>query len=80
MGVEASRIFIDVLPIIVNDSCFYKNLNKDHLTEEVELFEDANFIRNQLKSRGLVAFVRDGSILPRESGVTDKPLEKCSSI
>ena len=75
IGREASRILMDVLPVIVNDSCFYKNLDSDHLTEEVELFEDANFIRNQLKSRGLVAFVRDGSILPRGSGVTDKPLK-----
>ncbi len=75
IGREASRILMDVLPVIVNDSCFYKNLDSDHLIEEVELFEDANFIRNQLKSRGLIAFVRDGSILPRGSGVTDKPLK-----
>ena len=75
MGIEASRIIIEVLPFVVNDSCFYKNLDSDLLTEEVELFEDANFIRNQLKRRGLVAFVRNGSILPRGSGVTDKPLK-----
>ncbi len=75
MGRESSRIFFEVLPLVVNDSCFFKNLDKNHLIEEVELFEDANFIRNQLKSSGLVAFVRDGSILPRGSGVTDKPLK-----
>jgi predicted ABC-class ATPase len=75
MGKEASKIFMELLPFIVNDSCFYKNLDSNHLIEEVEHFEDANFIRNQLKSRGLVAFIRDGSILPRGSGVTDKPLK-----
>ena len=72
---EASRLFFEVLPELVNDSCFYQNLNKEHLKEEVELYEDLNFIRNGLKQLGLVAFVKDGSILPRESGVSEKPMK-----
>jgi predicted ABC-class ATPase len=31
-------------------------------------------LREQLKGRGLVAFVSDGSILPRESGISDRPM------
>jgi predicted ABC-class ATPase len=75
MGLEASRLLIEVLPLIVNDSCFYKNLNQKQLKEEVELYEDANFLRQKLKKLGLVAFVKDGSILPRESGVSEKPMK-----
>ena len=75
MGIEASRLFFEVLPNLVNDACFYKNLNKELLKEEVELYEDVNFLRAQLKPLGLVAFVKDGSILPRESGVSEKPMD-----
>ncbi len=75
MGIEASRILLEVLPRLVEDSCFYKNLNTNHLKEVVELYEDANYLRDEIKKLGLVAFVRDGSILPRESGVSEKPMK-----
>lgn len=75
MGLEASRLLGKVLPLIVNDSCFYKNLDQKHLIEEVELYEDANFLRQKLKDLGLVSFIRDGSILPRESGISEKPMK-----
>jgi predicted ABC-class ATPase len=73
MGNEASKILIQILPKIVEDSCFYENINHDHLQREVKIYEDAKFLRDQLKKLGLVAFIRDDSILPRESGVSDKP-------
>jgi predicted ABC-class ATPase len=75
MGLEASRLLIEVLPRIVKDSCFYKNLDTEHLKEEVELYEDANFLRLKLGEFGLVSFIRNGSTLPRESGVSEKPLK-----
>ena len=75
MGLEASRLLCEILPLIVKESCFYKNLDQNHLKEEVELYEDANFLRQKLKELGLVSFIRDGSILPRESGVSEKPLK-----
>lgn len=37
--------------------------------------EDADWIRNRLASMDLVAFVADGSILPRRSGVDNRPME-----
>jgi len=75
MGLEASRLLGEVLPRIVKDSCFYKNLDSEYLMEEVELYEDANFLRQKIKDLGLVSFIRDDSVLPRESGVSDKPLK-----
>jgi predicted ABC-class ATPase len=75
MGVEASRLLFEVLPILVQESCFYKNLDALKLKKEVELYEDVTFIRKELKELDLVAFVRDGSILPRESGVSEKPMK-----
>lgn len=46
------------------------------LREAVELADDQQFIREELKRLELVAFVADGSILPRESGVSQRPMKK----
>ena len=40
----------------------------------VETVEDANHLRGLLPGLGLVAFVADGAVLPRESGASDRPL------
>ena len=42
----------------------------------VETVEDAEHLRDLLPSLDLVAFVADGSILPRESGASDRPLRE----
>ena len=39
-----------------------------------EVNEDADLMRAQLEGRGLVAFIADGSLLPRRSGIDDRPL------
>ena len=46
----------------------------------VDSVEDQHYLRQQLESRGLVAFIADGSILPRVSGVDDRPLEEAVSF
>jgi predicted ABC-class ATPase len=40
----------------------------------VEAVEDADHLRGLLPGLGLVAFVAEGAILPRESGASDRPL------
>ena len=41
--------------------------------------EDQAFLRDQLAPAGLVAFVRDGAILPRASGSSDLPLPEAQA-
>ena len=41
----------------------------------IELAEDQYYIRRELTKRGLIAFVANGSVLPRESGVSQKPMK-----
>jgi predicted ABC-class ATPase len=41
----------------------------------VETVEDADYLRGLLPELGLVAFVADGAVLPRESGASDRPLQ-----
>ncbi|BBO70947.1 ATPase [Desulfosarcina alkanivorans] len=39
-----------------------------------ELVEDMRHVQDRLGRRGLVAFIADGSMLPRDSGLSDKPI------
>ena len=44
------------------------------MQQQVELMMDQEEIRQQLVKRDLVAFVANGAILPRKSGVSDLPM------
>jgi len=76
LGKAANRIFQDVLPKIVDSSLLYKNIDEKALKNQVNLIQDQMYIRKELKKKGLVAFIANGSILPRKSGISDKPLSK----
>lgn len=71
----AKRIFLEFLPQIVEKGLLKKNLNIQDIWLWVETVEDQDYLRSQLKEKGLVAFVADGAILPRESGISDRPLK-----
>ena len=76
-ALELKKIFFEYLPSIVRKTLYYKNCKKDELKAVIELAEDQKFIREELKKRDLVAFVANDSILPRESGVSKRPMRKC---
>lgn len=46
----------------------------------IDLADDQQYIRKQLIERGLVSFVADGSVLPRESGVSSRPMTGAGSV
>ena len=75
MGKAAQKIIFEQLPEIVEKSIIYDNLNKKALNEQVILVLDQEYARKILKKKGLVAFVANGSVLPRESGVSDRPMK-----
>ena len=75
MGKAAQKIIFEQLPEIVEKSIIYDNLNKKALNEQVILVLDQEYARKMLKEKGLVAFVANDSVLPRESGVSDKPMK-----
>lgn len=77
---ELQKILYDFLPKIVNNSLKYENIDKNELQRRVNLVCDQEFIRKELKKRGLVAFIGNGSILPRESGVSTKPLRSAKKF
>lgn len=72
---ELEKILFDFLPECVKKSLYYRSLDARKVQQVMELSEDQQYIREELKRRGLCAFVADGSILPRESGVSQKPMK-----
>ncbi|MEG4483874.1 ABC-ATPase domain-containing protein [Microcoleus sp. D2_18a_B4] len=74
LGRQAAEMLCEDIPQIVSQSLKYANLNAVECRRHVETVEDADWLRQQLAEKGLVAFVADGSILPRRSGVDHRPL------
>lgn len=72
---ELEKILFDFLPVCVEQSLYYAKTPKQELEKVIFLAEDQQYIREELKKRDMVAFLADGSVLPRESGVSDRPLK-----
>lgn len=72
---ELEKILFEFLPACVKKSLYYKSLDGKTVQQVMELSEDQQYIREELKKRKLCAFVANGSILPRESGVSPKPMK-----
>jgi predicted ABC-class ATPase len=70
----AEKMLFEELPNIILKTLFMENLNCDTLYKHLEVAEDAEFIRSNLRSRNMIGFIADGSVLPRSSGIDDKPL------
>lgn len=75
---ELMKILFDFLPQCVQNTLYYGRYNekgRQAVAAVGALAEDQREIRRQLKERGLVAFVANGAILPRESGASDRPMQ-----
>ncbi len=72
---ELEKMLFDILPECVRKSLYYARIDKTKLKQAICLCEDQEFIREKLPELSLCAFVADGSILPRESGVSEKPMK-----
>ena len=72
---ELEKIFFDFLPQCVARALCCKNLPSQTIEQVIWLAEDQAFIRQELERRNLAAFVADGSVLPRQSGISQKPMK-----
>jgi len=80
LGREALEMFSGELPRIVEEALFYKNIDEEKLRRHVEVVEDHFYIKEKLKELKLVSFIADGSILPRESGVSQRPMRREDAV
>ena len=72
---ELEKILFDFVPECVKYALFYKNMDAKRLRAIVDLAEDQYYIREMLPQMGLCAFVANGSVLPRESGISPRPMK-----
>lgn len=72
---ELSKIFFEFLPDCVRQTLYYQSLDEKVLKQNADLAEDQQYIRKKLTELGLVAFVANGAVLPRESGISGRPMK-----
>ncbi|MDH5589841.1 MAG: ABC-ATPase domain-containing protein [Gemmatimonadota bacterium] len=75
LGRAAARVVTDTLPRMVRETLPGTAHDAGDLALHADVNEDAEALRQELDTLGLVAFVADGARLPRRSGVDDRPLE-----
>lgn len=74
-GRAAAKMLLDFVPECVERTLFVDDGLLDRAWAAVELADDQRAAREQMEASDLVAFVANGSILPRESGVSQRPLK-----
>lgn len=72
---ELEKMLFDILPDCVRKSLYYGKIDKEKVKQAIWLCEDQQYIRQRLTQQGLCAFIAEGSVLPRESGVSEKPMK-----
>lgn len=72
LGREAARLLCDQLPGLVRAGLLEADV--DRLLDHADASEDQEVLRAMLAQNAWVAFIADGAILPRRSGVDDRPL------
>lgn len=76
LGREAVDLLAARLPKTLDAALSRSALDATALCRHVEVVEDQVALRDGLAAQDLVAFLSEGSMLPRRSGVDDRPLEE----
>ncbi|THZ94135.1 hypothetical protein D6C82_08470 [Aureobasidium pullulans] len=74
LGGEAKSILCNNLPELVERTMLYSSHLAKELNTHIHCVEDQAYMRSQIEARGLVAFVGNGSILPRASGASARSM------
>lgn len=74
LGRQAGQLLCEIVPEIVERSLFLAALSAQEIERHLDTAEDAEALRTSLREHALAAFVADGAILPRRSGVDDRPM------
>ncbi len=71
---QAEEMFFGEIPRIVEQSLFYENLPPVEGKNHVDVVEDQEYLRAQLSEKKWICFIANGSVLPRMSGIDERPL------
>lgn len=72
---QLERMLFADLPEVIERTLLYRTCRKQALERQIQLIEDRQYIEQQLAEQGLIGFVADGAVLPRESGVSQRPMQ-----
>lgn len=73
LGVQAASLLTGAL-VDAAEAARWSSIDAEAARAWVRLAQDHAYLQSQLSAGGLVAFVRDGAVLPRASGVSSRPL------
>lgn len=73
-GKDAQKLFFEVIPQVLSDSIF--SILDHEIEQVIELSDQHQAIRAEMKKHKWLAFIADGSILPRESGISNRPMSR----
>lgn len=79
-GRQAWSMLGTEIPAIVEEALRYDNREEEALETHLAVFEDSRTLRREVERRGGVAFVGDGAILPRRSGVDQRPMAPSEAV
>jgi len=71
---QAAEMFFHELPQLIAAGLIWLDRDLAQMRDHIEQIEDQQRLREQLAEKGAVAFVADGSLLARRSGIDDRPL------
>jgi predicted ABC-class ATPase len=72
---KASNILTFHMPKYIRRATLERELDKEALLHHCEVVEDQHAMREQLGEKQLVAFIANGSVLPRVAGNCDLPMK-----
>lgn len=71
---QAREMIDEELTLIVKQSLFFEAVDHLDLQDHIYVNEDADLLRKKTVEAGFIAFVSDDAILPRASGIDQRPL------
>ncbi|RNA70588.1 ABC-ATPase domain-containing protein [Alteribacter keqinensis] len=77
-GHDTGKLLGEIVPDITRKALTH--FSKEAVKSHIELSDDQQLIRNYIKENEFICFIANGAVLPRESGVSNKPLSKAVSF
>jgi predicted ABC-class ATPase len=74
LGKECAKLFSETIPMLLERTLLAASLNLNEVNKHFQTLEDYSCLSQLLDKNEWVAFIADGSILPRTSGISEKPL------
>ena len=68
-------MLFDYVPECFAGTLVYAHIDQKKLKESIDLADDQEALRAFIKEEGYCAFVADGAVLPRQSGISEKPMK-----